>query len=174
MLHLACWNLSDLMAMFVFCFFLDFLSFWTCHNCLACQHSYVSMLAWLSRYVDTFDGKITSTKGAQKYVTINLASFFTSTFGEFQTGLIKKNCLWFSGNSKRGRIVSLPGRDQLPCPALYSLWGTGSQTTPPTYLFTSHTCVIFLLVNLSYVSSEFRAIELLIGPLFSPCVHDFW
>lgn len=49
------------------------------------------MLAWLSRYVDTFDGKITSTKGAQKYVTINLASFFTSTFGEFQTGLIKKN-----------------------------------------------------------------------------------
>lgn len=133
----------------------------------ACWHGYLAMSTHLIE-------KITSTKGAQKYVTINLASFFTSTFGEFQTGLIKKNCLWFSGNSKRGRIVSLPGRDHLPCPALYSLWGTGSQTTPPTYLFTSHTCVIFLLVNLSYVSSEFRAIELLIGPLFSPCVHDFW
>lgn len=122
-------------------FFLDFLSFWTCYNCLACQHSYVSMLAWLSRYVDTFDEKITSTKGAQKYVTINLASFFTSTFGEFQTGLIKKFFLWFSGNSKRGRIVSLPGRVHLPCPALYTACGVQDHKQPHPRTSSHHTPV---------------------------------
>lgn len=62
---------------------------------------------WLSRYVDTFDGKITSTKGAQKYVTINLASFFTSTFGEFQTGLIKKLFMIFGEfKTRQNRIIT--------------------------------------------------------------------
>lgn len=140
MLHLACWNLSDLMAMFVFCFFLDFLSFWTCHNCLACQHSYVSMLAWLSRYVDTFDGKITSTKGAQKYVTINLASFFTSTFGEFQTGLIKKLFMIFGEfKTRQNRIITRTWPAPLPSaiqPVGYRI--TNNPTHVPLHI--THLC----------------------------------
>lgn len=110
----------------------------------ACWHGYLAMSTHL------MPEKITSTKGAQKYVTINLASFFTSTFGEFQTGLIKKKLFMIFGKFKtrQNRIITRTCPSTLPC-AIYSLWGTGSQTTPPTYLFTSHTCVIFLLVNLS-------------------------
>lgn len=111
------------------------------HVTIVLHVNIVMSACWLSRYVDTFDGKITSTKGAQKYVTINLASFFTSTFGEFQTGLIKKKLFMIFGEFKtrQNRIITRTWPPPLPSaiqPVGYRI--TNNPTHVPLHI--THLC----------------------------------